>query len=374
MVRANKNMERRRQRLNLMLNGQRWRKAQALVWKDEVPRRDWPLHVPKVSICDIDLMAHDALGTVFATDIQYALRFLHDADFHTAATCDPTKAPISRLRTRHIHEMVENGIAEFTPADQIKGWVVASLIPETRKKRFRLIEDAIVSNCARPLSAAITFRNITELLGDVATMYQTYHGTCTWTAVSYDMRSWYHQLQLSPAVSNFYGIRLPHDKWIAMRRGPMGEKEMVRIGHSITRFLAATASQGKICGFDVIIDNILFFGPDADAAAAVFENLCERYNITIGSKDHVTAEQNLYIDHRGMEFNFHTGTVRLRRSFVEKVRHRINSAAGESCWMRGVCEVRSRRCRPFLSLATLRCQSGSENNGENFGTLPPATC
>jgi ribonuclease HI len=140
-----------------------------------------------------------------------------------------------------------------------------------------------------------------------------------WAAL-FDFKAWYYQFSVERL--RLYLCFRRGSKLFAFRRGVMGHKWFVAIGHSVTTALAELVA--TCCGveFDTIIDNVAFFSPcrsRVDRASLCFTQLCSTLGMTIG--EHVPSSTTFV--YRGLCADLRKKTVALKPTFIGKTQARI---------------------------------------------------
>lgn len=344
------------------LRGSRFPSSSDNVWGCTMAPSD-DTKLQRIDGSSIDL---DFLRTFTGVRLHEALDVLQDGD-HPAHDQLPPDAVFSvpgrpdrrwRIRdsiipTASCEELVASNV--LVPAPYQPPSVFAFRVFESWKDppRFRPIFDTLLSNAWAIEAPLVSFASITALRHMLAASPPA--AIC----ISYDFRSWYWQLCLSPAAGDRYVIRTRDGNCYALRRMAMGHKWAVFVSHEISSSLARAALAGfeNTTQFDVIIDNVIFIGPPADvrAVGAKFESLCALANAKIGDR----VESSTLFDHRGVSFNLVDKSVGLKKSWLTKLRHR---------WATANVTAPS----PHITFARLRSLAGMLSWGRSvIGRLPP---
>ena len=293
-------------------------------WPDEEDPT-WPLYVPEVPTVDIHMIRTLAQQSKDES-VLFGLRWLEDATLHVAT--DQIGAPSCRLSKDHWQQLMASHLIQEVPSEEVRSWAILTAVAEPSKRRHRMILDTLPQNVwsQRPPYTAITpVRHLQSKLAK-----------CKF-AICFDNRCWYFQLPPSPMVSSFWCIRRGN-RWYRPRRGPMGHKTMVHIGHSITAMLCRYATADLVdCISDCIIDNTLIAAPDAEtvfAAKTKFVEICERCNVSLGPFEQISH----VVTHRGIVWDLSQGVFQLKQHLVAKTRGRIERVVKDMQLSRGQLE------------------------------------
>jgi hypothetical protein len=154
-------------------------------------------------------------------------------------------------------------------------------------------------------------------------------------ALSYDMKSWFHQFALAESVQPYYGIiRGKHT--YAPTRLPMGMRRSCEIAQFVIKLITKRAAASGAKTF-VYIDNVIFIGTKdvVQRAGRLFKEDAEQIGATIGQAD-TEPTQNIAFVGLQMDLNAKTSTCTQKVSDKEKLlwEHRDRwSNADHSAWL-----------------------------------------
>lgn len=254
--------------------------------------------------------------------LNFVQRYLSDTTIHTRITPSPIRP--SKLDQDTITTLVNIGLIEELPPEKqhYTTTTIAFLVKEIRKGlgRRRTIFHTVVENETAP-SPPSDMMVVTPL-----TLLSTRARCCSYAA-SRDFKSYFHQMAFTPPVSDFFIFQntTPHSsRKYSLTRAAMGHKSSPACATTITKTitLLAIREAGVQVKYDIIIDDVLFMADtvaDLQRVLKAFDEICEKYRVTIGSKQDPTQ----IINHRGIEFNLLDKSMKLKSDFVTKFTERL---------------------------------------------------
>lgn len=268
---------------------------------------DWPLHAPHLDQIDLERLSEITRTGPYATDVDLAIRMLHDPTiWEPAGTLWEKELPKSRISKSQAAELVAAGI--LTPfKGKAKAWGILSTKLEPQKQRLRPISDMLWSNATLPEARDVKFSTIEQ---QTQRLLQHTHTATT------DFKGWYFQIPVGPLVQPYLCVNVGGDI-LAHTRGPMGHKWFVFIAHTFTRALAHTNQ----CQYDVIIDNVEFAGSEENVRTALhaFKQRCAYVGATLSEDSGVKTTSTF----RGVEKDYEAKTLRLKETWAQKLNLRL---------------------------------------------------
>ena len=213
----------------------------------------------------------------------------------------------ARTTPARAQQLIEAGILEPCPHDEVEGFIIVFEVLELFKQRYRIIQETRLANKHMPDAGDVSFTALMQ-------RRQLVHKGDF--AVERDFMSYYHQFTFSEAVRRFNCVRVRHEDGSThlyrLCVGPTGQKHMVYVACMTTDLLLAFDKMSA--ALDTQIDNILFVGDVASLKSdlTTFRARCAQADVTINDDtDDLDSIIQSELTWCGMVLNFEHKTVRL---------------------------------------------------------------
>ena len=285
-------------------------------WPQPAPK-DAPLYAPAVGTGALEVLADMLLEKFGPEDrstreIAAVIRWLHDPDLHEPAAVevgDSTAMP------GDTELLVANGLLRKPANEDSPVTVRAQMRTEQKGAKFRR---RTVFHTHAANDGADTFTKSMMRVNPIQTLKRMARRNRY--GATRDFTSFFHQMLLALIVGERYIVKINGEKY-ALTRAAMGHKASAAAAHSITKAVARLACDGE-AEYDVIIDDVAFFGNDDETLAKVvarFDEICEKVGLTIGAK----TEPSTTVSHRGIEFDLTAHDVKVRETTRARTIERI---------------------------------------------------
>ena len=293
----------------------------------------WPPHAPGNPEVDLDYVLELSKETPFRRECELAVSILND-DVHWKPAKTDIPVPKSRFKKAHMAVMCARRIMTEFLGDPL-AWGLMTTVPEPTKvpPRQRVISDMIWTNASLPDTQEVRLTTQLELDEIIA--------SCLW-GCTFDYSGWFCCLAVGRRVQPYLVVRVGNKLYTHLR-GPMGQKFMVFVAHTVTRVLAHTTK----VRYDVITDNVLYASKDLEllrSERAAFLARSARARCTMSEQ----TEPSTTVTYRGNVMNFGR-SVSVKRQWADKCVRRIRfvldnvptaaqiySLGGMFAWLRGV--------------------------------------
>jgi hypothetical protein len=277
----------------------------------------WPLHAPRVPTLDVDAVVRMARNKDTLAGLA---RYLHDPTvFSDIAKARPIVIE-SSVSDAHLSALLDAGIVEPSPDDDIGRCGIVFCVAEEAKKRLRPIFWPRQLNDELERAGRVPVPVLDDTVAHAAKVRAG-----TW-AVTADLKASFFQLALAPDVRRFFCF-VVGGRVFRMARLPMGASHAPAVMHAV---LGALSNFTAHCRFDRYIDNIRFHGARDDVAAAlkIFRHRCEEAGATIKDEPlcHTPHEVGEFL---GLRYSYRLGWTQLPPAFVLRLRAKADAVLAE---------------------------------------------
>ena len=277
--------------------------------------------------------------------LKFNLRFVKDLGVYEEVIGPeilvPEKKPNPEtMSAADFSRMLECDNIEIVPDDtEILRWCKAFTVLQTKRVEEITVEERRPIKWPERLNTELQEKSESdiELKTQTQKMNQVHEGKF---AVCEDLTHSYHQVGMEPEVRNLFGIHVIVDGRryvVRVKRLPMGFVKAADVMNAIVNTLADAACTIKESAKDVHIDNVRMVSDSANSlerAQRDFREASKFARVTL-NEDKLTRVHQAGT-HCGVESEYVENTVRLKDSFVSKLKTNIE---GMHRWTIGEMEV-----------------------------------
>lgn len=269
------------------------RQALGLGRRDDNP--EWPLHVKRVTLLDLDGISSQVECTELRNYMQECVKWISSSQ-HYGITWDELieqQVPVSRFTDEQILRMLEyDKLAPLTDGASLRCGVKGFTVPQPAKQRHRPVFE--------PLNNSVIDRDHVPPIKYPSRRERRCALSNKRYFAQFDWAAYFDQFQLSAEVQDCYVVRTPNPvEWqgqshrlFALTRVPMGATYAAQVAQTTT-----WAIMEPLFKLDValvsMIDNVAIGSDNPDdfvTAVQLFVRRCDEFNTTLNERDEIPSD------------------------------------------------------------------------------------